>query len=1092
MNNSSLQDMSSTTTVANAAIKAGNQTETVASAAGNTGVRVVAGSKGLGLGRLKEKNNTKKTKQVAVIDLKKIAPAPEVKFFLDQSGSMETAKQMMKLFVLTLLAALKSLFERYDEKTFTIIPFGGKGEYKEFLATENYNVVTPWTTTDTLFIQKFFEKLATQPKETIKPFAIVFLGDGDFDTNSLSVGKKFTEIIQTAAEKGLLEMCTGLHIFFRFQTSVNTIINLTNQLATILKKSANGLRTTFHTFGSYSSISDDEKKIINSICQPVYESDPGYLRIGDVGIWEHAEASELEKALLQLPIEKLRSIANIVLDTAKIDAKMLTEHQLYSLLYGILRKPTVFGEEMVQAINSIQNDPKTSKVNKDEISKLLAESKRELAAHKERERYEMLDAVTIGTVQLRVPLETVQEISSSVIKNDLASFLHHCKTFAEMTNSKIDTSLSKGFPILAPGLVEKAIANQPADKKFLMTAQSYAQFACSLLFVQFGVVLDGLYLYCAILTMLLTDCELNTMIVAQLQKAVFDDLPATLRFVGMAWNENDSVWDWDEKKRNLVSSPIVCKLLVNALTTYGNRIFPGVDFKERKPEYNHVYRIYDFVFGAFRMYNACTAIKEISSRTFTYTAEKLMMFKKTKIESGDDIPVGTICTLIPNKNPKNPQNGIPDLLVVRSKTPEAIEESCQRFAKRLMDAKKSDAEIEMKVSELRKSLQNKAIVFLEWFDHPFDTKDTAFVLYKDLTLVYNLSSLDAEMRDCICLKLNKWMCKMQQDGKAGLLGDGMKMGAAFDPELYQRNMEKSIKMIGEFIIDCGLEPEDYQIGGYRNDDVACQVQRSQIVDVVADIGHWSYETSSFLRTGNNPKIENLENAATSDPMATSLIPKNLPTSVVLEIREMFAQKMEMPTPSVGLKSNPNHTCCGCLEPKPPRNLEIRLLCGHDVCTECWERGFNITPTPGEPVDIGRCLCPLCREVLPLKDVNLVDMLNTPHTDQETLMCCWNPECSTPYYWMLVACGGKVGMLDKWCAKHRPERVCKCPNCEEMLESAGGCDYHRCPCGQAFCFGCGIALPWIDGDAGWWCQGQAGCNQNVGDRSTQPRGSNESV
>lgn len=172
----------------------------------------------------------------------------------------------------------------------------------------------------------------------------------------------------------------------------------------------------------------------------------------------------------------------------------------------------------------------------------------------------------------------------------------------------------------------------------------------------------------------------------------------------------------------------------------------------------------------------------------------------------------------------------------------------------------------------------------------------------------------------------------------------------------------------------------------------------------------------------------------------------------------------------------------------------RLSCGHHICPDCLRRTIDVAVDTANNIDQLRC--PNCRTPLSRADIETVYPEKLAAIDRlahaqwmlrnaDRIGQCPTPDC--PYLFakrrgnrQIIRCPECHQEFCSRCLERHPantrchqderlpEGVRRCPKCDLIREREGGCDWWRCPCGQAFCIGCGQTNEHIgpDGKAGF--------------------------
>lgn len=971
----------------------------------------------------------------------------------DHSGSNADCAGLMKLIALAI---------QLTNSDTSIIPFGSSSshEFKQFPAAM-YNTTRTscqWMT-NTNFISLFFTQIVGRQTT---PFTLVFLGDGEFNDSN------FIRIIQDAARIGTLDRCQQLTILFSPHTIERTMAKLTTELTQICAQTRNVIPIQCHRLGNPDKLLPTDNTIITAIGKVSSVKLPkDWVRVGN---WAMHEKLSMKSLIQVLSNNKLAAdeLLALIQQNAGINPALLNSHPIYGLLYRTLCHQSLYGKEMNAWMNRVLTDKTTTPDNRKILQQLLDTSRATAAK----------DAIATKLAALRESgtLIGFQKCADGAFSaKNVADIREAIKAmdFAEINRFAAQIVKTAQHQIISIRDVQPGdIIGIPILNSKKATQNDCLQ-ALSLMFAQFAedLVVNGLLLYCAALGMLFSDTAVSRLLHAQIERALFDNLFATLTNLGIRTCPKTSAVSWDEDTHHRIMQPAVCGLLALAYTHFGDRLFPGVDFSNRQgdgstnPAPEHILAVTAEVLGGARAYTINRFINKLINDPAYLVRGKFSfgLFPDKRIMWNRNI----ICAFKPFA--KDPQPNLPSL----GYTIGAVGETRWR---------------------------------LEYLDRPLHTDDTVTLGLSNLIPIFDLSGMPGAQRDAVLRQFNQWLHKMQQDGARGLLGTEMLMNTnqstkkgrlpefpvpgqhiIRNQELYDANMHAAIVKISELITATGLNPVTYQIGGYT--PITRPLTRSEAVTIISDMAALTPEAIQIYNRGNNLNADDIKICKARNPIATQRIPDGIPADLIASVRAAFVKAM-VPPPLPHLQVGTTNTCVCCLDTLANRHM-VRLGCTHNLCYACHDVMVGYQPTPGEPVNMAMCRCPVCQNILTLRHpVLLAAIQTTDVANNSVLLRCRIPDCPEPYYSEPLTCGATADTLDKLCLKHRPKeediKVTTCPNpaCGASLTRDSGCDVVRCHCHQALCFGCGAALP--ISTIHWDCHGsRAECDAAVAHRATDP-------
>ena len=980
----------------------------------------------------------------------------------DHSGSNSGCAGLMKLIANAILTT--------GNADTSIIPFGSRQsyEFQQFAASRYHPTYSNcrWDTY-TNFISQFFTQIV---RCHTRPYTLVFLGDGEFSDS------QFIQIIRYAAAAGILDRCKQLTILFSPHTTGRTMATLTMELTQICAQTRNVIPIQCHRLTNNDQLMPYDTSIIQQIGKVSSANLPqGFIRVGDWAMHEKLTMQSLIQVLLANKSAADELLA-LIQQNAGINPALLNSHPIYGLLYRTLCNQNLYGKEMNEWTNRLLTAKTTTPEHRKVLQQLL-DSSRAVAAK---------DALTarLHGLQDRGLIIGFQKCADgSINPSEVRTALKEMNFGAliRMAQTLIKTAQHNLIPVkdVRPGDI---IGMPILDTK--KASQNECLEALKLMFCQFGedFFVNGVMLYSAALGMLFTDTQVSRLLHQQIERALFDNLFATMTNLGISKNQATGAWDWNEDTHARICAPAVCGLLSRAFTHFGDRMFPGVDFSNRQgdgisnrqgdgitntaPDHMVVVAAYQEVLGAARAYTINRfLLQSTTDAQYQVTGKYSFGLFPGKYLHWSAY---TICAFKPFA--KDPQPNLPSLGYTLTS-----------------------------VGETRWHLR--------YLDRLIDS-DTITIGLGNLIPLYDLSCMPSSQCSFVLEQFNQWLHQMHQDGASGLLGPEMLMNTNQTPEkgrlaefpvpaqhitrnqeLYDTNMRTAIAKISELITITGRKPKDYQIGGYT--PISRPLTRVEAVAIITDMAALTPEAAQIYVRGNNLNSKDLMVAKTRNPCLQPQTPAGIPADLVTKVRADFGRMM-IPPPLAHLQVGTTSTCLCCLDTLANRHM-VKLSCTHDLCQACYDTMIGYQPTPGEPVNLAMCRCPVCQMILPLRDAQLLAALHLPElidNEHDILLRCRIPDCPYPFYQESLTCDANPDTLIKLCHQHRPIeeyiKVTTCPNpaCGARLTRDSGCDVVRCHCHQALCFGCGAALPSSTGH--WVCHGSLeACQSAVSHRATHP-------
>ena len=578
------------------------------------------------------------------------------------------------------------------------------------------------------------------------------------------------------------------------------------------------------------------------------------------------------------------------------------------------------------------------------------------------------------------------------------------------------------------------------------------QHAMGQLFHQYGdFSLSGIMLYVTCLTILFTEVDIIPAVYKQLERAIFDDLDTTLRFIGF----NPATNEWNIDIQNKLLIPCVCELLAKGFRFLGQRFFPGVPLSSvtsegidpvPSPDTNTAISL---VYATTIKFHRCyTVARFVNSyiRDYPRTRRVFQTYQFT--------PIGAhmICLLKPF--PKDPQRNLPSLTITG-----AI---------------------------------YRTQAFAEYFDRPMGTNDTVLLGKQQYIPLIDLSHVSTVTRMKIVEDFNNYMVFFQEQGTAGFLttdfdadsvpNKAMCRGAELEQSLLDSNISLCMTKLVSICERHGIKPKLYS--GFVDEQIP--LSRAEVVDILNSLRYINNEFALTLKTGNNLNRSSIIASLKTNFSETRNIPKS---SRFEHIQAQFIEFMKQKPPAI-INATDIFACQTCLDVLPGDDM-TKHSCTHVMCNGCHHSILDYTRNipPGTQIQLAYCRCAGCMQFT-------VDLGNDPlhqflvaNADAITAgkipVRCERPTCESPYYLEELACGTDTLSLDqRLCLRHRPVPVKQgtvCPGCGVMHSKISGCDCITCGnhpvCRVKFCYGCGIQLPSHVYD--WHCYGsQANCEEQI--------------
>lgn len=930
---------------------------------------------------------------------------------------------------------LKALVKAMGPCSF--IPFGKeKGTYStmtsdefvmQYANAQAFNVAT-YTT--------FIDQALNDYCDRKKRFHVIVEGDGDFsDKGRLPV------VFNNLSQSKKLKFIAQVTIIFSEHTTLSDQDKIVTSLVDICRRSGDVVPVVSHRITNVyatarpgeirdlckADIEFIDSQINNNPLLNTIETPENFLRAGNIAIHKWLTAASIAKALADDP-ETANKLFDLLKQNAKVCPALLTENEVYSRLYKACS--ILFGKAAGDWLGGMITNLATPASTRTALEQMRDNAKQ--------------DANEVELNRMHLQSEIVGFLpfgAASTTSYDILAAMKDINTLTALVKKVFSTALPKIEPASRstqmPGFYEPAskATQMPGFPILKKTASvSSCKLALQNMFAQFGnFTFTGLTMFIAGLAAMFSDAQVPKVVYEQLKKTLFVDTATTLWSLGA----NPETGEWKQETRNKLMAPAICKLLAETFKTFGDLMFPGIDMSKQPADdapfmVKLAYDIYWDILGTYRVYK----IYGFVSRHTSYKVKFMRPAGNIKLRKG---MIGLV-----QPYSDDPQRNLPSWVIIR------------------------------------RVGRNKRTLLVQYFDR---------VLTKDYTDEYRMptsqfspyraiDSLTEDQQAQVFAEFNAQMCKIQQDGAAGKLGSDMLMGSALNQQVLDTQTADSLQMLDGIIQS--VEPTYEPQIPYTMEEAYRDVTREEMVNCISGPCAMSPALVAFLKTGNKPNAQDLDNGKVGVDRAiidSLKAPSSLDAQLVQRIREDFAKHMTFQPPAC-LQAGRFWDCTVCLD-SFRIGMGTVMACGHAQCNECNKQMRAYVPLPGEHVNMAMCKCAVCRA--PVADNAVMKTTGDMFLNllgNEYPMRCSVAYCDSPYYVVHLGCGGDESQLVRTCEYHTPKPVAPlptqvCPCCEHTIERTYGCDFMTCHCGTYFCFGCGMKLEYNHGD--WTCKGsQAAC------------------
>lgn len=860
-----------------------------------------------------------------------------------------------------------------------------------------------------------------------KRFHFILQGDGAFcDPKSLS------EVFNHLAQSKQLKFIAQVTIIFSGHTNysdqhwiVDSLIQICRQSGDVIPVVAHRIANVYaHTLPNEQRTSPLFRDDLDFITAQILENKnlttiatpENFLRAGhEIAIHKWLTAASIAKALADD-----KTTANKLFDLLKQNAKicpaLLTENEVYSRLYKACS--ILFGKVAGDWLSSMITNPATPAATRTALEQMRDNAKQD-SNEVELNRMLLQDEI-VGYLPFSAAATTSDAIIAAM--KDITTLPEFVKNVFSTALPKIEPKASSsekmpGFPIL------KKTASSENCKLALQN-----------MFVQFGnFTFTGLTMYIAGLAAMFSNATVPKVIYEQLKKTLFVDTATTLWSLGA----NPETGEWKQETRNKLMAPAICRLIAEAFKTFGDLMFPGIDMSKQPADdapftETLAYDIYCDILGTYRVYK----IHGFVSRHTSYKVKYMRPVGNVKLQ------MGMIGLVKPYAN--DPQCNLPSWVIIRHVG------------------------------------RNKRTLLVQYFDRVLtETYTDEYRMPSARFIPYRaIDSLTEDQQAQVFAEFNATMCKIQQEGAAGILGHDMLMGAALNKHVLDTQIANSLKMLDSIIMN--IEPTYEPKMPYVMEEVSRDVTREELVNCISGPGAMPTALVTFLKTGNKPNAQDLDNGKVGLGRTITdnrSVPTYIDAQLVQRIREDFAKHMAFQPPA-SLQVGRFWDCTVCLD-SFRLGMGTVIPCGHAQCNECHMQMRDYVPLPGVQVNLAMCRCSTCRTPIAENAVMRTtgNMFLNLHGNEYPMRCSV-AHCSEPYFIAHLGCGGDESQLVRTCETHTPKPVDPlptqvCPGCKHTIERTSGCDFMVCHCRTFFCFGCGMKLEHNHRD--WTCKGsQAAC------------------
>jgi hypothetical protein len=752
-----------------------------------------------------------------------------------------------------------------------------------------------------------------------------------------------------------------------------------------------------------------ENKTLNSVKTP-----DNHFRVSHFAIHKLLTAASIAKVLRDNE-QGAKEIYEILKENARLCPTLLTENAVYARIYKVCC--ILFGKAASDWLGDMITNPNTPIATRTALQQMRDNSKQDS------------NEVTLNMMKLNQDIIGYLTFGNTGVttKHDVLAALKDLRTMSDLIKKVFKTANPAITPV-EHGMPSGKIPGFPILKKGASIAN--CKLAMQNMLAQYGdFTFSGLTMYVVGLAAMFSDAQVPNVVYEQLKKTLFVDLQTTMQYLGV----NPDTCEWNVDTRNKLMDPSICKLVAEALLTFGDKILPGCNLStgpaHDAPAIEKLaYDVYQDIIGTYRVYKQYGFV----SRHASYKVKFMRAAGNVELREG-------MIGLVQPYN-EDPQRNLPSWVIIR------------------------------RVGRNKRTLRVQYFdrVLTETYTDEYRMPVAKFTPYRAI------DSLTEEQQAWVFAEFNAAMCKIQQDGANGKLGPDMLMGAALNQQVLNAQFISSLQMLDAIAtrINTYVAREPYNMEEAMRD-----MTREEMVNIISGPAAMPPALIAFLKTGNKPNSKDLDNGKVAFGRSicgdiTKLAKVNIDSQLQQRVREDFAKHLAFKPPAC-LQVGRFWDCTVCLD-SFRIGMGVVLSCGHAQCNECHNLMRDYVPQCGDQVNMSMCRCAVCRK--PMDDSRLLQTIGNMFDNlqqDEYPMRCSIADCASPYYIAHLGCGGDESQLVRTCEIHSPKPVAPlpsqtCPGCEHTIERTSGCDFMRCHCGAYFCFGCGMKLEYNHGD--WSCKG----------------------
>ncbi len=923
------------------------------------------------------------------------------------------------------IATLRVLFAIMDPTgtAITCIPFGMKDGMYTTMTTPEFRAKYADDKafncgTYTTYIEQALNDLCAKGER----FHFILQGDGAFSDPG-----RLSSLFEKLACEGKLRLIAQVTMIFSDHTSYSDQAKILDSLTKICMKADDIIPVVAHRITNvyanalpgeskplvqadfeFIKTQLHENKSINSVKTP-----ENHFRVSHFAIHKLLTAASIAKVLRDNE-QGAKEIFDILKENARLCPNLLTENAVYARIYKVCC--ILFGKAASDWLGDMITNPNTPLSTRTALQLMRDNSKQDP------------NEVTLNMMKLKpdiIGYLTFGKTGVTTTKDEVLASMKDLRTMSDLIKKVFKTA----NPAIEHGTPSDKIPGFPILKKGASIAN--CKLALQNMLAQYGdFTFSGLTMYVAGLAAMFSDAQVPNVVYEQLKKTLFVDLQTTLQYLGV----NSDTSEWNIDTRNKLMDPSICKLVAEALLTFGDQMLPGINLStgpaHDAPAIEKLaFDVYQDIIGTYRVYKQYGFV----SRHASYKVKYMRAAGNVKLRKG-------MIGLVQPYN-EDPQRNLPSWVIIR------------------------------------RVGRNKRTLVVQYFDRVLtETYTDEYRMPVDkFTPFRAIDSLTEEQQAQVFAEFNAVMCKIQQDGAAGKLGPDMLMGAALNQQVLDTQFTTSLQMLDT--IATRIEPTYVAREPYTMEEAVRDMTREEMVNIISGTAAMAPALVAFLKTGNKPNSQDLDNGKVGLGRSiygdiTMLARVNVDSQLQQRIREDFAKHMAFQPPAC-LQAGRFWDCTVCLD-SFRLGMGVVLSCGHAQCNACHKQMCDYVPQSGEQVNMSMCRCAVCRK--PMDDSHLRQTIGNMFDNlqqNEYPMRCSVASCIRPYYIAHLGCGGDDSQLVRTCETHTPKPVeplpsQTCPGCEHTIERTSGCDFMTCHCGTYFCFGCGMKLEYNHGD--WTCKG----------------------